>query len=137
MISENGNTSVSIEIAEIDGNEVGAILRYYDLKAGEEMELDTCIGDITVIINALEDYASILEQAIVEWELDGWHKASYETHAARCRKISEKYQAKTGYDYNLAIAKCKKRREKKDEGIGGDAMELALRPKVTKGGGDQ
>ena len=50
------------------------------------------------------DYARLLELACDEWDLQGFHRATYEYHAKKLRAIAKKYQV----------------------GIGGDAMELAL-----------
>ncbi len=114
----------SIEIAEIYGMETGGLLQYFDLKDWRDKTIPTCAGDITVIINALEDYARMLDSVIMEWNLEGYHAVLYELHAARCRKISEKYQKATGYDYNKAIDKCRKRREKQGDDVGEEALSL-------------
>lgn len=36
-------------------------------RVSEEKELKTCCGDLYVIINALRDYANILDSVIEEW----------------------------------------------------------------------
>ena len=130
-------TTTSIEVAEIDGSEVGGIMRYYDLRKSRDMEIETCAGDVTVIINALEDYARMLEMVVKEWKLEGAHGFLYELHAARCRKISAKYQRATGYNYGAAIEKCRKRREDKKDDVGEEALTLMAkygRKTDTKGG---
>ncbi len=121
-------TIKSIEVTEIDGMMTCGLLQYFDLKKWDNLAIQTCAGDITVIINALEDYARILEQTIGEWNLQGYHKAMYELHAARCRKISDKYQKATGYNYEAALAKCRKRKEKnRDDDIGEDSLTLTAK----------
>lgn len=120
-------TTTSIEVSEIDGSEVGGILQYYDLDKHRETEITTCIGDITVIINALEDYARMLEAVIKEWSLEEAHAYIYELHAARCRKISAKYQKATGYDYKAAMEKCRKRRTEPKDDVGEEALTLVAK----------
>jgi len=117
-------TTESVEVTEIDGMNTGGLLQYFDLKDWSDKTIQTCAGDVTVIINALEDYARMLESVIKEWHLEGYHAGLYEIHAARCRKISEKYQKATGYDYNKAIENCRKRREKQGDDVGEEALTL-------------
>ena len=117
-------TQESVALTEIDGQEVGMILQYYDLDAHQDREVMTCAGDLFVIINALEDYARLLEDVIKEWGLEGYHAYTYELHAARCRKISQKYQDATGYDYDAAMERCRKKKEKQDDDVGEEALTL-------------
>ena len=74
--------------------------------ADGEREIKTCYGDIYKIVNALMDYARLLELACDEWGLEGFHRATYEYHAEKLRAIAKKYQAGIGYDYDIALAKC-------------------------------
>lgn len=124
----------TVEVTEIDGQEPGGILKYFDLKDMGQAEVQTCPGDIFVICNALEDYANILEGVIAEWSLIGFQAAKYQLHAARCRKISRKYAAAVGYDYQAAIERCKKMAEKaeKKDDVGEDSLILAMRGKEGK-----
>lgn len=127
------STSETVEMTEIDGMEHGAILRFTDVgKAGiasEARELNTCIGDLYVIVNALRDYANLLESVIPEWNLTGFHAATYELHAARCRKIAGKYAATIGYDYDKALERCQRRRAKGERSgdTGMDGLEALIR----------
>lgn len=75
------------------------------------------------------DYARLLELACDEWDLQGFHRATYEYHAKKLRAIAKKYQVGIGYDYDVTVAKCeaKKKKPHKNDDIGGDAMELALK----------
>jgi hypothetical protein len=116
-------TTKSIEVTEIDGMETGGLLQYFDVKDRSNKVIQTCAGDIAVIINALEDYARLLDKVIEEWQLEGYHGAIYELHAARCRKISAKYQKASGYNYETALAKCRKRKEKADD-VGEESLTL-------------
>ena len=70
------------------------------------------------------DYARLLELACDEWDLQGFHRATYEYHAKKLRAIAKKYQV--GIDVTVAKCEAKKKKPHKDDNIGGDAMELAL-----------
>ena len=67
--------------------------------------------------------------ACVQWNLDGYHLASYRCHAEKLRQIAGKFQAGIGYDYDAALERCQKlqNRSKRDEGIGEEAMVLTVR----------
>ncbi len=90
-------------------------------------EIKTCYGDICKIVNALRDYARMLRMVCGEWDLQGYHRAVYELHAEKLEEISKKYQAGIGYDYDKAVEKCRKKREKQrqDDDVGGEAMAMA------------
>lgn len=90
-------------------------------------KINTCYGDICKIVNALRDYARMLRIVCAEWNLQGYHQAVYEFHADKLEEISKKYQAGIGYDYDKAIEKCRKKREKQrqDDDVGGEAMAMA------------
>lgn len=94
-----------------------------------EREIRSCYGDIYKAINALMDYARILEMACEEWGLQGYHRAIYELHADKLRSIAKKYQTAIGYDYDAAVAKCeaKKKKARKDDDVGADALELVYK----------
>ena len=142
------STTTAVEMTEVDGMEQGAVLRFTDaggagLSSGDK-ELRTCYGDLYVIVNALRDYANMLESVIPEWGLTGYHAATYELHAARCRKIAEKYAAAIGYDYDKAVERCENRRAKGSRGgdTGMDGLEALVRkrevsPKGCEKGGQK
>ncbi len=91
----------------------------------------TCYGDIYKTVNALRDYAWFLELVCEQWKLTGFHRATYEYHAEKLRQISMKLQDGIGYDYDLAVEKCKKKQDRKPHksDVGEDALLLAARPK--------
>lgn len=133
--AEKFETSISktVEMTEIDAQEQGAILYFTDVgRSGqpcEDKKLHTCYGDLYVIVNALRDYANILDRVIEEWSLTGYHAVTYELHAARCRKIAGKYATAIGYDYDKALERCERRRIKGDRGgdTGMDGLEALVR----------
>lgn len=122
--------TATVEMTEIDGIGQGAILRFTDAdQSGGDRELRTCYGDLYAVVNALRDYANMLEGVIPERGLTGYHAAVYELHAARCREIAGKYAAAIGYDYDKAMERCLKRRAKGDSGddTGLDGLEALAR----------
>lgn len=131
--------TATVELTEIDGMEQGAILRFTDAgrpgrsgrsgRPSGNRELRTCYGDLYAVVNALRDYANMLESVIPEWGLTGYHAAVYELHAARCRKIAGKYAAAIGYDYDKAMEQCLKRRARDSSGddTGLDGLEALAR----------
>lgn len=130
--------SSTVELTEIDGMGQGAILRFTDVGAsgrpGGHKEFHTCYGDLYVIVNALRDYADLLDSVVPEWGLTGFHAAKYEFHAARCREVAGKYAAAIGYDYDAAMERCRKRRAKggSAEDTGVDGLEAFVRKKTDK-----
>lgn len=137
-------TTETVEMSEIDGLGQGAILQFTDVgKSGrpsEERQFRTCYGDMYVIVNALRDYANMLESVVQEWGLTGFHAVTYQFHAERCRKIASKYSEAIGYNYDKALERCQRRRAKGEQfgDIGMDGMEAFVRkeefkPKKKKG----
>ena len=45
----------------------------------------TCYGDIYKTVNALRDYVRLLESVCDQWELTGFHRATYEYHAEKLK----------------------------------------------------
>lgn len=112
---------------ELEKLVTGVIFRLHGIDG--EREIQSCYGDVYKVINALMDYARILELSCEAWDLQGYHRGVYEIHAEKLRSIAKKYQAAIGYDYDAAVAKCEARKKKahKDDDIGGDPLELAMK----------
>ena len=74
-------------------------------------------------------YAKLLETVCDEWELGGFHRATYEYQAEKLRQIADKFQRGIGYDYDAAVRKCQKLRRKKPRNadVGEEAMVLAVK----------
>lgn len=102
-------------------------LSYIDVDGSHELR--TCYGDILKTINALMDYTHMLELVCEQWNLTGFHKATYEYHARKLREIAEKFQTAIGYDYVAAVEKCRKKqaRKKRSDDVGEDALTLTVR----------
>ena len=112
------STLETVEMSEIDGTELGAVIRYISLPRGgmthEAMALHTCVGDLYVIVNALYNYANILERAASDPKPSRYEQEVFLIHAARCRKIAGKFSEQMGYDYEKALERCQKRRAKEN-----------------------
>ena len=122
-------TTETVFLTELYGPEPAGIFSFLD-KDFKPAQIETCYGDLLIMINALMDYASLLDGAVKEWGLDGYHAASYKYHAERCRKISRHYAQAIGYDYEMALEKCRTKQKKHPEG---DTGEEALAAAYQKG----
>lgn len=127
--------SQSIELEMLLGKELTVF--FYDLDGNHELK--TCYGDLCKTVNALMDYSRILEMVCEEWNLEGFHRATYEYHANKLREIAGKFQAGIGYDYAAAVEKCRKKREKptQESDVGDDALTQAFRRSQRKNGKPQ
>lgn len=98
-------------------------------------QIKTCRGDICRTVDALMDYARLLEMVCDQWNLTGNHRASYELRHEQLRRIAGKLQQGIGYDYEKALRKCSKKQQKngRDEGIGEDTLLLTSRGKIENG----
>lgn len=71
------SATTTVEMTEIDGMEQDAILQFTDVgkfgKPSKDKQARTCYGDLYVIVNALRDYANLLESVVDEWNLTGFH----------------------------------------------------------------
>lgn len=102
-------------------------LSYVDVDGSHELR--TCYGDILKTINALMDYTHMLELVCEQWNLAGFHKATYEYHVRKLREIAEKFQTAIGYDYAAAVEKCRKKqaRKQRSDDVGEEALTLTVR----------
>lgn len=106
-------------------------ISYFDVDG--DHELQTCYGDIKLTIDALMDYTRMLDTVCKQWDLKGFHRASYEYHADRLRKFAGKLQAAIGYDYAAALEKCRKKQKQKprQDDIGEDGITLLARRRTA------
>jgi len=124
------NTNVTIEMNDLDDSVILAFMAPGKAdKHWSPCKIETCLGDVYKIVNMLYDYARLLELAVEQWDLQGFHKATYEIHAEKCRKTAKKYADAIGYDYEKAVEKCRKKasRPKRDDDIGEEALVLTQR----------
>ena len=77
--------SASIDLERCLSREV--LLHVFDLSGTHKVK--TCYGDVVKIVNALRNYARLLETVCDEWELGGFHRAIYEYQAEKLRQIAD------------------------------------------------
>lgn len=120
----------TVEVTELYGATPGGIFDFIGCDFTQKT-IETSWGDLRIIVDALMDYASILECVVDEWNLinEGIY---YKCHAARCRGIAHKYAQAIDYDREAALGKCRKKREESDD-VGEDAMALMVKRGSTKG----
>lgn len=109
---------------ELDALDVEVTLSVFDIHGDHEIR--TCYGDIRKIVDALRDYSRLLEMVCDDWDLGGFHLALYQYYAEAYRELAGKLQAGIGYDYDATMAKCQKKRGKKqrNEDVGGEALAM-------------
>lgn len=98
----------------------------YNMKAKpiSEFEVTCPYGDIVLLIAMLRDYVRCLDETKGE---DITYQAYYRK---RFMGMADRFSEQIGYDYDKALEKCRKKKEKEDnKDIGEDAMVLA----VTRG----
>lgn len=121
--------------AEINEDEKNMVpIRYLELD-GERKEIHSCYGDIIIIINAMADYAGLLDDYRMMYPegLNAFQAATYEYQANRCRKIQKSLEQQMGYDRDKAFEKCQKRRAKQSsDDVGEEALVLLARKKANE-----
>lgn len=124
-------------------HEQDVLLQFINLPKGaitpERAEIKTCPGNIRLVVNVLNDYANILESAVEEWGLTGFHAALYADHAERCRKVAKKLAEGIGYDYDASVEKCQERMEKESKRpeTGVDGLSAIFQRQQPKGKSSQ
>lgn len=115
-------------IAQSEKN--GVPIEFLELGAGKR-QIYSSYGDLVAIINAMADYADLLDGYRVTYpeRLNAFQAATYEYQAERCRKIQKSFEAQIGYDRAANIEKCQKRREKNkaEDDVGEEALVLMAR----------
>lgn len=91
-----------------------------------EQWIETSVGELRVIIEALADYCDIAAKDVEAMEV-GYAKAVWEIHLGKIKQIQEKLEKSTGYNRDEQLEKCMKRKSRKDDDIGEDALVLASR----------
>lgn len=80
-------------------------------------------GDVVLIICMLHDYVKMLDELR---EDDIVYQAYYRE---KFMKMADRLAEQIGYDYDVAVEKCKKKLQKKESSsdVGADAMDLAIK----------
>lgn len=112
-------------------------IEYYNL-SGQELHFKICPGDLQITCNVLYDYCNMLSEMLADppAEVDKntielW-KARYDYYLGRVQKIREKIETGIGYSTEKAIEKCNKRKTKKNNDIGEDALVMAMKNRLSQ-----
>lgn len=103
---------------------------YWNAKNATEEMIETAPGELRIIIDALADYYDIIQKHAETME--GYTKAVWINQAERIKQIQEKLEQSIGYNRDKQIGICQKKRTKKQDDIGGDALELAFSRSANK-----
>lgn len=99
---------------------------YMDTKGMNEQWIETCVGELRIVIEALADYYDIANKRIETMEV-GYHRAVLEERMERIKRIQGKLEESTGYSRDKQIEICMKRKRIRDDDIGEDAFVVASR----------
>jgi len=97
-------------------------LHYMEHKGMNERWIETCSGEIRIIVEALADYYDIASEKVDG--MDGYAKAVWGYHMQRIKEIQTKLEDSIGYNRDRQLEICMKKKHKKDDDIGEDALAL-------------
>ncbi len=125
------SVQIAREVEEDERDQVA--IRFYSVSKHRYKTIQSCEGDIVIICNVLADYAELLGEYLSEYpeRLDHCAAFQYEHYIERCNKIRSFLEKQTGYDRDAAVAKCRKRNQRRQtDDVGEDAMVLAVRKRM-------
>lgn len=95
--------------------------------------IQSCEGDLILVVNALVDYADMMDRhRAAHTEMGAFEAATREYYAGRYRNIAEKLAAALGYDREATLERCRRRQERlRADDIGEEALTLL----ATRGNG--
>ena len=99
---------------------------YMEHKGMNEQWIETCVGELRIIIDALADYYDIAGRSVETMD-EGYPKAAWGYHLERIKQIQTKLEESTGYNRDRQIEICKKPKRARNDDIGEDALVIALR----------
>lgn len=99
---------------------------YWNNKTAYENQIETCVGELRIIVDALADYSDYASGYIEKME-HGYSKAAWENRIKKIKEIQGKIELSIGYNRDEQLIKCQKIKEKKVDDIGEDALILALK----------
>ena len=99
---------------------------YWNTKTAYENQIETCIGELRIIVDALADYYDYISIKIDEMP-HGYNKAVWEIRRDKIKAIQSKIEENIGYNRDEQIIKCQKNRPAKQDDIGEDALVMALK----------
>lgn len=103
-------------------------LHYMEHKGMNEQWIETCSGEIRIIIEALADYYDIVSEKVNG--MDGYAKAAWTYRMQRITEIQTKLEESIGYYRDKQLEICMKKKPKKDDDIGEDALVLIAKKAI-------
>ncbi len=100
-------------------------LHYMETKGMDERWIETSVGEIRIIIDALADYCDIIDRET--GEMSGYPRAAWEERMDRIGRIQAKLEESSGYSRDRQLVECMKRKPKKDSDVGEDALVMAVK----------
>ena len=99
---------------------------YMETKGMNEQWIETCVGELRIVIEALADYYDIACRSAETMEV-GYPRAVLEERLKRIKCIQTNLEEATGYNRDKQIEICKKPKRVRNDDIGEDALVIALR----------
>lgn len=99
---------------------------YWNRKTAYENQIETCVGELKIIVDALADYADYASREIELME-HGYGKAVWEHRIEKIKCIQKKIEDSIDYSRDEQLEKCQKRKPSNNDDIGEDALILALK----------
>ena len=99
---------------------------YLETKGMNEQWIETCEGELRIIIEALADYYDLAGRQVETMESVS-SRAFWAYRLERIKQIQTKLEMLTGYSRDGQLEVCMKRKSKKDDDIGEDALVLVTR----------
>lgn len=99
---------------------------YWNNKTAYENQIETCVGELKIIVDALADYCDYVSRKIDEMP-QAYERAVWEIRRDKINAIQSKIEEKIGYNRDEQLIKCQKRRTAKEDDIGEDALIMALK----------
>ncbi len=99
---------------------------YMDTKGMNEKWIETAVGELRIVIEALADYYDMTGK-IIETKETGYSRAVWEDRLEKIKRIQTKLEESIGYSRDKQIEICKKRKRDRNDDIGEDAFVIASR----------
>lgn len=107
---------------------------YMDTKEMNEQWIETCVGELRIVIDALADYYDMTSKNVETMGTE-YPKAVWEHRLKRIKQIQTKLEESTGYNRDKQIEICKKRKQVRNDDIGEDALVIVSRRRARFSGG--
>ena len=99
---------------------------YWNNKTAYENQIETCVGELRIIVDSLADYTDYISRETEKME-HGYGKAVWEHRIEKIKEIQKKIEESIGYNRDEQLVKCQKRKKSDNDDIGEDALILALK----------